>query len=188
MGEGQLTLAWSPRASVSGFLRTLVGIPDEQGRVFLMRGKVDFLFNANTFKIESEYLDATLLGILNANAQFRVTKQSGFVKGKISYELSGSVPVLVGTVHGGLSLTTNGELTYQTEPTMSFTGTLSFSGKAYLSFEGYGTSWDLARAAIACIGTVTHSAGKTRLTGKASAYVTILGIGYSPEFDLGVEV
>lgn len=186
-GDGQLTIAWSPESSVSGFLRMNIGIP-ESGKVFSMRGKVDFLFSSAVFKIESEYLDASLLEVVNANAQFRVTPSSGFIKGKMWYDINESADIGVGTVSAGISMKATGELTYATSPSLSLTGSLRFSGNAYLSFENSLTSFDLARAKVDCSAGFSTVGSKFRMDASVSAYVSVLGFGGNVDFDLGAEV
>ncbi len=187
-GDGQLTIDWSPKTSVSGFVRANIGIPDNGGRVLLMRGKVDFLFASPAFKIESEYLDATLFGVLNANAQFKVTATDGFIKGKVWYDLNKEADIGVGTVKAGINLKAEGSLTYDTSPSIRVTGSLAFAGNAYLSFENSLTSFDLARANAECVATFTTTGSTFRFDAKVSAYVSVLGFGGNVDFDLGAEV
>lgn len=187
-GDGALTIAWSPKTSVSGFIRTNIAIPDNAGKVFAMRGKVDLLFSSPVFKVESEYLDASLLGTIQANAQFRVTPSDGFIKGKMWYDLNKDASIGIGTVKAGISMSANGELTYATTPSVSVTGSVAFKGNAYLSFENSFTSFDLARAYVNCNAGFTTTASTFKVAATVSAYVSVLGFGGNVAFDLGTEV
>jgi DNA repair exonuclease SbcCD ATPase subunit len=188
VGDGRLTVEWSPKTKVHGFVRARIAMPDNGGKVLLVRGKVNFEFSPTKFLIESEYMDASLLGVLNANAQFKVTPTAGFFKGKVWYELSGETGILVGTVKGHLALSADGELTYKTSPSISLTGSLSLSGKATLSFYNSLTSFDLASAYIHTTASVSTSGSTFKVAGTAKARVSVLGFSGDAEFDLKAEV
>lgn len=188
LGEGELTLAWSPNTLVSGFLRASVGIPDNEGKFLRIQGKVDFKFSPSEFVIKSEYLDASLMGIINANAQFEVTKQRGFIRGTLSYNVNKEANIVIGTVKAGINLSATAELAYTTEPLVSVSGSASFRGDAYLTFENWLTSFDIARMNAVCNASFSTTGSTFTMNGSVDLYVSVLSFGGTVNFDVGVSV
>lgn len=188
LGEGELTLAWSPNTLVSGFLRASVGIPDNEGKFLRIQGKVDFKFSPSEFVIKSEYLDASLMGIINANAQFEVTKPKGFIRGTLSYNVNKEANIVIGTVKAGINLSATAELAYTTEPSVSVSGSASFRGNAYLTFENWLTSFDIARMNAVCNASFSTTGSTFTMNGSVDLYVSVLSFGGNVNFDVGVSV
>lgn len=186
-GSGTLVIAWSPKTSVSGDIQARIALPDNDGRIVLMTGKVNFEFSDPKFVVESEYLDASFFGLLHANAQFKVTTKSGFFKGKVWYEIEKSAGILVGTLNARLSMVADADLAYTTSP-ITFTGALGLKGTAVASVSSVFGSYDIASASITCAAKVATSAKKFTLSGTTDVHVSVLGFTGDVKFDLGVEV
>ncbi|MBC8124972.1 MAG: hypothetical protein H7X70_04495 [Candidatus Kapabacteria bacterium] len=188
VGQGHLTIAWDPATSISGNVQARLALPDNEGKIVIMRGKVDFLFDASTFKIESEYLDASVLSFLNANAAFKVTTKEGYLKGRVWYETEKSADIIVAKISAEMSMSATLDLTYKTTPSVSLTGAIAFKGSSKFSVTSGAFSWDIASATIACSASVLTTGSGFKMTGHVKAYAKVLGFSGDVDYDVGFEI
>ncbi|MFP4544891.1 MAG: hypothetical protein ACLFQU_11715 [Candidatus Kapaibacterium sp.] len=99
-GEGQLTLYWTDRTNklVDGYMRSVIGVPDEDGPIVSFNGKINYEITKNDVSIESETLSGHMLKILHAEGSIVINSSLVDINGKLYYEFDEDISVGIGTL------------------------------------------------------------------------------------------
>lgn len=86
MAEGQLELNWAQEAELKGYLKMMTGIPDEEGDVFRLAGKVDMYYGPEKWYVKSDHLEGSFMKSLFAEASVSLNKDEVHFAGKLTYD------------------------------------------------------------------------------------------------------
>jgi hypothetical protein len=87
-GEGQLNLYWQPQSKMDGYVRMFIGIPNAEGKIFNLDGKINFMYSQRYKYIKSEKITGSFLSVLKADANIDITTDYLKMNGSLGYGLN----------------------------------------------------------------------------------------------------
>lgn len=167
-GEGKLTLSTEP-ASLSGFVRLFIGVPDAKGKILSFDGNMEFKYSESEKYIRSKTLSGSALQVIKAEGKVSVTQDSLYVDGTLRYDFDKKIPLGVVDFYVSLHAYAGGTIAYYTSTSklktkVEFKGSVDVKG----DFPIYGMS--------------------TLLTGSAKVAADLEATPYSVKITAGVHV
>lgn len=111
-GEGSLSFFWAPENKLEGFVGMFIGIPDENGKVLMFRGRINFLYSGTDKYIRSEKIEGAFMEAVMAKGTVDVTPEYIKLNGSLNYNLDKKLPLAIVTINAHLNVNAEGHFDY----------------------------------------------------------------------------